>query len=174
MPLMFKPLPSSAVDEGNRVVITSPRVLPASPPEDPSHNEYQYLFYVDGARVDGLGLFGADVMIEAEGGRERVFTLDIGRDWVLESIFSFKRTLENTDDDLTFLIGLSQGLVMASMDHGSRKYDIRYVAVTTDDALSRRGMSRSNTNLPSVEGRVVLAEGRIPVRCPRLPQVQST
>jgi hypothetical protein len=164
MPLNFTPQPGSAVDQGNRIVITSPRLLPASPPEDPSHNEYQYLFYVDGVRVDGLGLFGSEAMVEAEGGRERVFTLDIGRDWVLESIFSFKRTLGNTDDDLTFLIGLSQGLVMANMDESSGKYSIRYVAVTTDEALSRRGIDGSRTNLPFVAGHIVLAEGYVPVR----------
>ncbi|MCS4235466.1 hypothetical protein [Stenotrophomonas sp. BIGb0135] len=164
MPLNFTPQPGSAVDQDNRVVITSPRVLPASPPEDPSHDEYQYLFYVDGVRVDGLGLFGSEAMMEAEGGHERVFTLDMGRDWVLESVFSFKRILGSTDEDLTFLIGLAQGLVMANMDQSSSKYSIRYVAVTTDDALSRRGINPSQMNLPSEAGRIVLAEGRIPVR----------
>ncbi|MNT79267.1 hypothetical protein D3C72_2185850 [compost metagenome] len=88
----------------------------------------------------------------------------MGRDWVLESIFSFKRILRNTDEDLTFLIGLAQGLVMANMDQSSSKYSIRYVAVTTDDALSRRGINPSQMNLPSEAGRIVLAEGRIPAR----------
>lgn len=164
MPLNFTPQPGSAVDQGNRIVITSPRLLPASPPEDPSHDEYQYMFYVDGVRVDGLGVYGSEAIIEADGGRERVFTLDLGRDWVMESIFGFKRILGNTDEDLAFLVGLAQGLVMANMDQSSSKYSIRYVAVATDDALSRRGINLSQMNLPSEAGRIVLAEGRIPVR----------
>jgi len=164
MPLNFTPQPGSAVDQGNRIVITSPRLLPASPPEDPSHDEYQYMFYVDGVRVDGLGVYGSEAIIEADGGRERVFTLDLGRDWVMESIFGFKRILGNTDEDLAFLVGLAQGLVMANMDQSSRKYSIRYVPVATDGALSRRGINLSQMNLPSEAGRIVLAEGRIPVR----------
>ncbi len=163
MPLNFTPQPGSAVDQGNRIVITSPRLLPASPPEDPSHNEFQYLFYVDGVRVDGLGLFGSEAMVETEGGRERVFTLDIGRDWVLESIFSFKRTLGNKDDDLTFLTGIAQGLVLANMDQRSSKYGIRYLAITRHGALARRGIDHLQTKLPLAAGEIVLAEAFVPI-----------
>ena len=162
MPLNFTPQPGSAVDQSNGIIITSPRLLPASPPEDPSHNEYQYMLYVDGVRVDGLGLFGSEVMLEAEGRRERVFTLDIRRDWVLDSIFGFKQTLGNTDDDLTFLIGLAQGLVLANMDRSGSKYGIRYLAITTHEVLARRGINHVQAKLPFVAGEVVLAEAFVP------------
>lgn len=162
MPLNFTPQPGSAVDQSNGITITSPRLLPASPPEDPSHNEYQYMLYVDGVRVDGLGLFGSEGMLEVEGRRERVFTLDIRRDWVLDSIFGFKQALGNTDDDLTFLIGLTQGLVMANMDQSSSKYGIRYLAITRHEALARRGIDHPQAELPSLAGEIVLAEAFVP------------
>lgn len=162
MPFNFTPQPGSAVDQSNGIVITSPRLLPASPPEDPSHNEYQYMFYVDGVRVGGLGLFGSETMVEAEGRRERVFTLDISRDWVLDSIFGFKRTLSNTDDDLTFLTGLAQGLVMANMDQSSGKYGFRYLAITKHEVLARYGISHFQERLPLVAGEILLAEAFVP------------
>lgn len=65
--------------------------------------------------------------------------------------------------------GLAQGLVMANRDQSSSKYGIRYVAVTTDDALSRRGIRRSQTKLPRVAGRIVLAEGVYPSWLPPRP-----
>lgn len=164
MPLNFAPRPGSAVDEGSQIVITAPRLLPASPPEDPGHNEYQYMFHVAGEQAGGLGLFGSDEMVESAGGRERVFTLDLSRDWVLESVLAFKKFLGNTDDDFSFLRGLAQGLVMANMDDGSSKYNVRYLAVTTDEALAGCGIACSEAVLRSAEGDIVLAEALVPVR----------
>lgn len=94
MPLNFEPRHGSAVDERNGIVITAPRVLPASPPEDPSHIEYQYLIHVHGERVDGLGLFGSDEF-QGEGSlRERRFTLDLSRDWVIRPHLASRKPLE--------------------------------------------------------------------------------
>jgi hypothetical protein len=164
MPLNFEPRPGSAVDEGNGIVITAPRVLPASPPEDPTHTEYQYLFHVHGERVDGLGLFGSDEIQDRSGMPERKFTLDLSRDWVLKSALSFKESIGNTDGDFTFLQGLAQGLIMANMDESSSKYSIRYVAVTTHEALARCGITPIAVDSDSVESGIVLAEARVPAR----------
>lgn len=164
MPLAFERQPGSAVDRQSGVTITAPRVLPASSPEDPSHTEYQYLLYLNGRRVDGLGLFGTEQLIETQNGPERVFTLDLGRDWVLKSILGFKRKLNNSDDDLAFLHSLSQGLVLANMDHSSTRYAVRYVAVTTNEALARNGIVTKDLPRPHGEVRVVLADAFNPVR----------
>lgn len=163
MPLNFKPRPGSAVDQDSGVVITAPRLLPASPPRDPNHTEYHYLIYQEGVRVDGLGLFGSEAMEESENGRERVFTLDLGQDWVLTSAFSVKRTLGNTDDDLTFLCGLAEGLILANMDQRSSKCNLRYLAVTTTEALGRRGITDAPGRLRMVAGKILLAEAFVPV-----------
>lgn len=164
MPLAFEHQPGSAVDRESGVTITAPRVLPASPPEDPSHTEYQYLFYLNGQRIDGLGLFGTEQMIETQQGTERLFTLDLGRDWVLKSILGFKHKLNNTDSDFVFLSSLSQGLVLANMDHSSTRYAVRYAAITTEEALARAGIA-TNYFLPTSTGiGVVLAEAFNPIR----------
>ncbi|MGV8960049.1 MAG: hypothetical protein ACOH1V_06645 [Stenotrophomonas sp.] len=164
MPLAFERQPGSAVDRQRGVTITAPRVLPASPPEDPSHTEYQYLFYLNGQRIDGLGLFGTEQMIETQNGPERVFTLDLGRDWVLKSILDFKQTLNNTDDDLAFLQGLSQGLVLANMDHSSTRYAVRYLAVTTNEALAHNGIATKELFASHGQVSVVLADAFNPIR----------
>ncbi|HDS0924510.1 TPA: hypothetical protein QDZ10_003000 [Stenotrophomonas maltophilia] len=160
----FEPRPGSAVDERNGIVITAPRVLPASPPEDPSHIEYQYLIHVHGERVDGLGLFGSDEF-QGEGSlRERRFTLDLSRDWVLKAALGFKEAIGNTDEKFRFLQGLAEGLVMANLDESSSKYSIRYVAMTTREALAQCGINLMTPNLDELERDIVLAEARVPVR----------
>ncbi|WP_164270560.1 hypothetical protein [Stenotrophomonas sp. B1-1] len=164
MPLEFERQPGSAVDRRTGVIITAPRILPASPPEDPSHTEYQYLFYLNGQRVDGLGLFGSDEMVETESGRERVFALDLGRDWVLKSILGFKQTLNNQDSNFAFLCSVAQGLVLANMDHSSPKYGVRYVAITTAEALARNDIPTVGLAPAHHGGVIILAEAVNPIR----------
>jgi hypothetical protein len=162
MPLQFERQPGSAVDRRTGVTITAPRILPASPPEDPSHTEYQYLFYLNGQRVDGLGLFGSDEMVETPNGPERVFTLDLGRDWVLKSILGFKQTLSNTDSDLAFIRSLAQGLVLANMDDSNTQHAVRYVALTTGEALARTNVSTIDPIIASDGSTIVLACELVP------------
>lgn len=164
MPLNFEPRPGSAVDESNGILINAPRVLPASPPEDPTHTEYQYFLHVHGQRVDGLGLFGSDEFQGEGDARERRFTLDMSRDWVLKAALAFKESIGNVDEDFTFLQGLAQGLVMANMDESSSKYSIRYVATTTREALVRCGINPVAPNFDERGFGIVLAEARVPVR----------
>ena len=164
MPLEFERQPGSAVDRRTGVTITAPRILPASPPEDPSHTEYQYLFYLNGQRVDGLGLFGSDEIVETQNGRERVFTLDLGRDWVLKSILGFKQTLNNQDSHFAFLCSVAQGLVLANMDHSSARYGVRYVAITTAEALARNDISTVGLAPAHHGGVIILAEAVNPIR----------
>ncbi|MGH8039318.1 MAG: hypothetical protein ACREPD_16390 [Stenotrophomonas sp.] len=144
--------------ELKEILVPAPRIIAASLPEDPDHTEYQYMFYVAGKRVGGLGLFGWEAMVEGAVGPERVFTLDLGRSWVLESLLRFKQEIGSTDDDLTFVIGMAERLVMANMDHSSSKYGIRYVAETTEELLARHGMTGLSTDMPMTQGRILLAQ----------------
>lgn len=164
MPLEFQRQPGFAVDRHTGVIITAPRILPASPPEDPSHTEYQYLFYLNGQRVDGLGLFGSDEMVETESGRARVFALDLGRDRPLKSILGFKQTLNNQDSNFAFLCSVAQGLVLANMDHSSSMYGVRYVAITTAGALARNDIPTVGMAPAHHGGVIILAEAVNPVR----------
>ncbi|AWH24014.1 hypothetical protein [Stenotrophomonas sp. YAU14D1_LEIMI4_1] len=164
MPLEFQRQPGTAVDRHTGVIITAPRILPASPPEDASHTEYQYLFHRNGQRVGGLGLFGSDEMVETESGCERVFSLDLGRDWVLRSILGFKQTLNDQDSNFVFLCSVAQGLVLANMDHSSARYGVRYVATTTAEALARNDISTVGLAPPHHGSVIILAEAVNPVR----------
>lgn len=92
-----------------------------------------------------------------------MFTLDLSRDWVLESVLAFKKFLGNTDEELSFLRSLAQGLVMANIDDGSGKYITRYVAITESRALARQGF-HSDVISPMLDGRLVLAEVVVPAR----------
>ena len=164
MPLDFEPRPGSAVDERNGIVIAAPRVLPASPPEDRVHAEYQYLLHVQGEHVDGFGIFGSDEFTGQDDARERRFTLDLRRDVFLKAALRFKESIGNTDDELTFLQGLAQGLVMASIDESSTKYSILYVAITSRNALDRCGITSVAADSDSLDSDIALVEARVPVR----------
>lgn len=161
MSLNFEPKERCAFDRGSRVLITPPRILPASPPEDSSHTEYQYMFHRDDERIGGLGLFGTDVVAEIEGRRERVTTLDLGRDWVLQSVLGFKQTLADTGDEFLFICGLARGLAIADMGDRDSEYDLRCVAVTKSDVLGRMGIAIPDGVVQGPEGEVVLAEVRL-------------
>lgn len=144
--------------ELNEILVPAPRIVAASLPEDPDHTEYQYAFYVAGKRVGGLGLFGWEAMVEGADGRERVFTLDLGRSWVLDALLRVKQEVGSTDDDASFVLGMAQRLVMANMDHSSSKYGIRYVAASTEEVLARHGITGLSADRPMFEGRIVLAQ----------------
>jgi hypothetical protein len=60
MPLNFKSKARSAVDLDTGMVIHTPCMLPASPPEDPNHTEYQYMFWLGDEIVGGLVFFGTE------------------------------------------------------------------------------------------------------------------
>lgn len=101
-------------------------------------------------------------MVETPNGRERVFTLDLGRDWVLKSILGFKQTLSNTDSDLAFIRSLAQGLVLANMDDSNTQYAMRYVALTTGEALARTNVSTIDPIISSDGSTIVLACELVP------------
>lgn len=164
MPLLIERQPGSAVDHESGVTIPAPRIVPASPTEDPSHSEYQYLFYVDGERVDGLGVFGSERMVQAATGPEQIFNLDLGRDWVLRSIFDFKRLLSDTGDQFSFLQSLAQGLVLANMDDSSGRYSVRYVATTDPETLKKFGIEITDPLQLTSDGCIVLANALNPIR----------
>lgn len=53
---------------------------------------------------------------------------------------------------------------MANLDESSSKYSIRYVAMTTREALAQCGINLMTPNLDELERDIVLAEARVPVR----------
>lgn len=159
MPLNFKPQRGSAIDINNGLVIYRPRILPAEAPDD---IEYQYAIYRDDQPYDGLGLFGTDAITNETEHLQRVFTLDLGRDWVLDSIFGFKRALGSEDEDIDFLRGLARGLVAVFESRTDNDEELCYVAVTKAVLLIERGIPLPDDLKRSATGEIVLAEVIVP------------
>lgn len=162
MSLDFVPMRGSAVDLQRGLVIYPPRMLPASPPEDPALTEYQYAFYRGDDRIYGLGLFGSDLVVENEAQRELVFTLDLRRDGVLDAVLEFKRILGNDDEEFAFLKGLARGLVAVFERRADNDEPVRYVAVTDAAMLASRGIQVPDSAWTPSATEIVLAETRVP------------
>lgn len=156
----------SAIDKENALIIYTPRMLPA---QSPDNVEYQYSFYRDDDNIDGLGFFGSGLIVNENGRAQQIFTLDLGREGVLNSIFDrLKKSLRNKDDDIRFLKYLAQGLVTVFESRTDNDNEVRYIAITRSDLLASRGInvpaelenSLSEIFLP--EGAIILAETVVP------------
>lgn len=111
MPLDFKPVVSSAVDEQSGVSIPQPRMLPATLPDGRNGIEYQYVFRLKDERIGALGIFGSEVALEGAGRREWLYTLDLTQDAAFKALFRFKQAIGNTDEDFDFIRDVACGLV---------------------------------------------------------------
>lgn len=162
MPLCFRSEPASSFDPSTGVSIPQPRILPTTLQNGRPGTEYQYAFIRDGKMIGGLGFSGSDAIVETGGQREWIFTLDLGHDRLIMSMLEFKQTLRNQDEDFDFIRGLAQGLVLAYAGRTDNQSNLRYVAVTTYEALvqARVLISVEGSMLP--EGRIVLAEEAVP------------
>ncbi len=162
MPIEFKPRERSAVDEISGISILRPRMVPASLPDKEGAIEFQYSFRRDGQDVGVLGFLGTEELVETDGCREWVYTLDLSPDAVLKDILRFKQVIGNTDRDEGFLQGLAQGLVNAFAGQTSNVDDLRYVAIAHADDLARVGISAADRSACLTDGRIILADVLVP------------
>ncbi|MDX3934142.1 hypothetical protein [Stenotrophomonas sp.] len=137
----------SAFEQRSGVTIALPRMLPHTFPDGREGIEYQFAFLRDGARIGGLGLFGTEEFIE--GSRDRVYTLDLSPEWVLESVLQFKAALGDTSEDFDFLQSLAEGLVSVFARNARNRFSQRNLAITRIDALVQAGIP-----VPDEAGRV--------------------
>lgn len=158
MPLNFVPQRGAAVDNENGLTIFRPRMLPAEKPDD---IEYQYTVYLNGSPFDGLGLFGTEEILIENGEKLINFTLDFGRDWVINSIFSLKNSLENKDDDFSFLTAIAKGLIATFVCRKDNDENIRYMATTKASLLNARDI-KVPSEISQNQDRIVLASVFIP------------
>lgn len=128
----------SAFEQRTSVTIALPRMLPHTFPDGREVVEYQFAFLRDGARISGLGLFGTEEFIE--GSRDRVYTLDLSPEWVLESVLQFKAALGDTSEDFDFLQSLAEGLVDVLARNARSRFSQRNLAIARIDALVRAGI----------------------------------
>lgn len=162
MPLHFTPRERSAIDLTSGVSIPRPRMLPSTEAHGAGTIEFQYAFLRDGGRIGGMGVFGYEAVVYRAGGQEWACTLDLTPDWVLEDMLRFKKTLGNTDDDLTFVAGLAQGLVNAFAGQTNNTDAMRYTAISDVDALASVGIEVPSAYQRLTDGKVVLADAYVP------------
>lgn len=155
MTLHFVAAHGSSVDSANALVIYEPRIEAGPAPDEV---EYQYAIYQNEITRDGLGLFGLNMLIDEDGVRVRVFTLDLGQPQVLESTLKLKQRLGIEGDDFDFIHGLAEGLVRVFEGRTDNRETIRYMALTQDVALQAMGVVVPG-GLPRLpDGQIVLAE----------------
>lgn len=164
MSLNFQPKPSSSFDANHQLSIPHPRIVPAVLADGREGTEYQFAFIRNGEALGGLGLVGPDEVVQKDGRREWVFTLDLGPERLIRSVLDLKRVLNDTDDDLSFVRGLAWGLVAAFAGRTDNRTDVKYRVVTTRDGLTRAGVSVPDNVGESSTSGICLAEVAVPAR----------
>lgn len=170
MPMDFKPLGSSAIDESSGISIPQPRMLPATLPEGGTGIEFQYAFRRNGERVGALGIFGRETALVTDGHREWLYKLEITHHSAFDSVFRLKRKIVNTDDDFIFLSAIAEGLVAGFVGSNDNTEPQRNVVVTSLNALSQHGILVPEHIPYSHDGEIVLAEAYVPGRQSRAVQ----
>lgn len=158
MTLRFVAAHGSSVDTANALVIYRPRMEPCAAPDEV---EYQYAIYKNEDERDGLGFFGLSIVIEEGGEPVRVFTLDLGRPPVIESMIELKKRLKVDGDDFDFIQRLAEGLVGVFESRTDNTEAVRYVALTQDAPLHEKGIAVPDALPRLPNGQIVLAEARV-------------
>lgn len=162
MPIYFKPVVSSAIDEKSGVSIPQPRMLPATLPDGGDGIEYQYVFRRNDECIGALGIFGSEVTLEKQGQREWLYTLDLTQDAAFKSLFRLKQTIGNADREFDFVRDVACGLVNVFAGQKENTEAQRTVVVTSVEALARHGVDVPDAVHPRPDGTIVLAEASVP------------
>ncbi|WP_217539216.1 hypothetical protein [Stenotrophomonas sp. GbtcB23] len=162
MRLSFQPRSHYSYDPTSDVSIPRPRILPTTLASGEGGTEYHYSFFRGEDRIGGLGFDGRDVVVETDGYREWVFTFDLTREQTIQSMLRSKADFGSTDEDLTFLRGLAQGLVLAYAGQMDNEDNLRYIAVTSVEALDQAGVPIAGAIPVHPDKKVVLGEAAVP------------
>lgn len=162
MALQFQPQPRSSFDPISGIAIPRPRMLPTTLSNGRPGTEYQYAFVRDGKTIGGLGFDGSEQVVEAAGRRERTFTFDLGHDWLIQYLVQLKRVLGIPADDFSFVRDIAEGLVMAFAQQADNEENLRYVVITTGEALSGAGVPAPTDIIQNSSDIIVLAETAVP------------
>lgn len=164
MRLKFKPRSRSSFDEVSGIAVPRARVAPATLEDGRSATEYQFEFARGSEVVGGLGLFGTKEVVEREGAQESVSVFDLSHDWLILYLMKLQQSLSIPGDGFSFLCDMANGLVMAYAGQDDNEDNLRYVAVTSLDALMSAGVAAAEGCVPSAEGVIILAEAYVPAR----------
>jgi hypothetical protein len=158
MSIHFEAARGSAVDRQNDLTIYQPRMQPTDTADEV---EYEYAIYRGDVRY-GLWCLGTSHLTQVEGRVVRIFTLDLGRDWVSKSFWELKKEISISGDDLNFLVGLAEGLVKVFQSRTDNDAEVRYVALSQELALQDRGIVAPKNLARLPNGSLILAEVVVP------------
>jgi hypothetical protein len=154
MPLRFEAAYGSAVDQRNDLKIFQPRMEPMATPDGV---EYQYAIYRGDTRY-GFGCFGLSVVVQEQGRSVRVFTLDLGQDWVIQWGQELRQQLDIDGDDFDFALRLAEGLVQVFQSDTGSIEEVRYLALMPDAVFEAKGWVAPGHLTRLANGDVVLAQ----------------
>lgn len=162
MPFYFQARPYSSLDPISETTIPRPRIGPIVLENGLRGTEYQFAIYRGETRIGGVGFDGWDETARENSQSVHVFFFDLGRATVIRAMLSCKDLLGNVDDDFTYLQGLAQGFVLSFAGRTDNDEPLRYVAVTTSQALieSQVAIPMDFPLLP--DGTLVLASVDVP------------
>lgn len=164
MRLNFQPRSRSSFDEVSGIAIPRARALPAILQDGRPATEYQFEFVRGSEVVGGLGFFGTKEVVEREGTQELVSVFDLAHEWLIIYLVKLQRNLGIPGDEFLFVRDMARGLVMAYAGQDDNDENLRYVAVTSIDALMSAGVAVPAGSVPSAEGLIILAEASVPSR----------
>ncbi|HDS1037551.1 TPA: hypothetical protein QDZ42_000835 [Stenotrophomonas maltophilia] len=162
MPAVFYPDARSEARLQNAVIVSLARLQGGGP----SPAEYEYVFQRDGERVAVAGVCGGlDWHVREEGCQEDIHSLDLTYPQSLRCLLEQKSELGSTDDDFSFLRRIVHALLAAAGSGVWSDNTVRYVALTTREALTCVGVpATAHHVLDSLDGYLLLASLQIPPR----------
>ncbi|WP_343649743.1 hypothetical protein [Stenotrophomonas sp.] len=162
MPSTFYPDAKSEAEMRNAVRVSLSRLQGGGP----SPAEYWFVFFRNDERVAVAGAQGGlDWPIREEGCRETIYSLDFTHPQSLKCLLSEKSALGSTEDDFSFLRRIVHALLAAAGSGVSSPITVRYVALTTHDALAGAGVpANAHHVLDSLDSYLLLASLEIPPR----------
>ena len=162
MPFQFQAKPYSSLDPISETEIPRPRIGPTVLADGRHGTEYQFAIYRGDSRVGGVGFDGWDETSEDEGCPFQCFVFDLRHAQVIHAMLAYKQTLGSGDDDFTYLKGLAQGFVLSFAGRTDSDEPLRYLAVTSPQALMDSQIPAPADVVTLADGSIVLASVEVP------------
>ncbi|AWH24010.1 hypothetical protein [Stenotrophomonas sp. YAU14D1_LEIMI4_1] len=163
MPFHFQAKPYSSLDPISETEIPLPRIGPTVLADGRQGTEYHFAIYRGESRVGGLGFDGWDELTQDVGYPVHAFVFDLRRPQVIQDMLSYKQTLGSADDDFTYLQGLAQGFVLSFAGRTDNDEALRYLAVTSRQALLESQVPVPANVAQREDGSIVLSSIDVPV-----------
>ncbi len=161
MAFEFEARDGKVVDPVTGLSICMPRMQPDGAV---ATTEYQYPIYLGDRRIHGLAVRGTDAVNMRERQRSWTSCLDLGMAGALEGLRELKRMLGDTEDDIVFVQGIARGLLQVLATNPDLDHEIHYRAVVSVEALASHGIAAPDGLGRISDGRIALAEVRVPAR----------